>query len=990
MDAKVRESGLSIHRIQIKKVPMTSEWRDGIIVGEYRLERLLGQGGQGMAFLARHRRLGHLVVIKILRPLQNHAEQRGRFLREGQALGMLAHPSIARLLHADTLPDGTEYLVLEHVAFGSLRERICTQKEPLAIVSVLRFLQSAAEALAYAHSHGVIHRDVKPENLLLTSDAEPSPQMPALKLIDFGLAYVQSESERAKLPWPEQLTELDTQPGARIGTPQYRAPELGTESETDRDTQHQSPAIDAYALGIVGWELLTGVRPQRSDLLDAISELRRRRPDAPAELTALIASLLALTPRSRPDVRQVVKVCSALLSRGGSAPSEDRTSSPKKRALFSDRLHLSVWMLAVLLTGTACLMFAVVRSHRGRAAALQAAVPREVKAAPYVAITQPILGLVRDDEIEQATEAHQPPVQRIDIAPIRQLGAKLVEPDWSGWAAQQSAQVRAEVVPALRRSPTPRIAYFGLAPVPLAIHLGVQLSGLVAVSVYQRDHKHGRWSFPRQEQTQDVLVNGLPTDVSLSSGPVVMRVSSFVQIDPARTKEIVSSPLAEIDIAVKHPAPDALQSEADVQEVAAAVQHALSMIAVRRPNTTVVHLFAAVPGALALRIGMQINPNVHPPIQTYQFDRELHPSYRPALLLGASHSEQGVDNMPPVLQSVIERRLEHFVDWLKPDPETESAMAQRAHEIRDNIRKQAAADGLKVASTPAAGSFAKNTGLRRHVTGGSDIEGQDVDVPFVLHPMTESEQRISRLLDRFQGYADRAYPQRPPNKSRTKSSIKIEFTGAKLSFDLVPMLQAPEYEGDYQWLLRGDGTRRLTSVERHNRFVKTRTADSNQQPGRVKFNECVRLLKWWREFRMNNDRNSIPGIPSLLVEMMAAHAFDQKGVQATYSETLLSWFDHLHDVVSRRTTIRFSDYPPPKGRRHAAKTPWMVVEPVDPENNLTHDWIDQNINELAEWLQRARVDMQRAVDLDRKSNHQESLHHLVRIFGTPFKHNCGG
>ena len=79
------------------------------------------------------------------------------------------------------------------------------------------------------------------------------------------------------------------------------------------------------------------------------------------------------------------------------------------------------------------------------------------RAAPYVAITQPILGLVRDDEIEQATEANQPPVQRIDIAPIRQLGAKLVEPDWSGWAAQQSAQVRAEVVPALRRSPTPRL-----------------------------------------------------------------------------------------------------------------------------------------------------------------------------------------------------------------------------------------------------------------------------------------------------------------------------------------------------------------------------------------------------------------------------------------------------------------------------------------------------------------------------------------------------
>jgi serine/threonine protein kinase len=976
--------------MQIRKVPMTSEWRDGCIVGEYRLERLLGQGGQGMAFLARHRRLGHLVVIKLLRPDQNHPEQRARFLREGQALGMLAHPCIARLLHADTLPDGTEYLVLEHVAFGSLRERISAQKEPLSIVSVLRFLQAVAEALLHAHSHGVIHRDVKPENLLLTTDTEPSAQTPALKLIDFGLAHVLSARERAQLPWPEQQTQLDTRPGARPGTPQYCAPELGMESDTDDDAAHQRPALDAYALGVVGWELLTGVRPQCIERIDALPALRRQRPDAPAELTALIAALLSLTPQSRPDVSQVVKVCSALLARGSSTASDEQTRSQKKHALFPNRLHLSVWMFVALLTGVSCLLWVSERSQRRSAASVRTPDLRETTATPYIAITQPILGLVRDDEIEQATGIHQAPVQRIDIAPMRQLGPKLVHPDWSSWADQQAAQVRTEVVPALRRNPTPQIAYFGLAPVPLAIHLGMQLSGLVPVSVYQRDHKHGRWGFPKQEHTQEVLVQGIPADVSPSVGPVVMRVSSFVQIDPARTQEVVASPLAEIDITVKHPAPDALQSESDVLEVAAAVQHALSMIALRRPNTTVVHLFAAVPGALALRIGMQINPNIHPPIQTYQFDRELHPSYRPALLLGAVHTQNGVDVMPPVAQSVIERRLEHFVDWLKPDQETESAMAQRAHEIRDNIRKQAAADGLKVASTPAAGSFAKNTGLRRHVTGGSDIEGQDVDIPFVLPPMTESEQRISRLLDRFQGYADRAYPQRPPNKSRSKSSIKIEFTGAKLSFDLVPMLQAPEYEGDYQWLLRGDGTKRLTSVDRHNTFIKTRTNASNRTPGRVKFNECVRLLKWWREFRMNNDRNSIPGIPSLLVEMMAAHAFDQKGVQATYSETLLSWFDHLHDVVSRRTTIRFSDYQPPRGRRHAAKTPWMVIEPVDPENNLTHDWIDQNINELAEWLQRARIDMQQAVDLDRRNNHQESLHHLVRVFGSPFKHNCGG
>ena len=179
-------------------------------------------------------------------------------------------------------------------------------------------------------------------------------------------------------------------------------------------------------------------------------------------------------------------------------------------------------------------------------------------------------------------------------------------------------------------------------------------------------------------------------------------------------------------------------------------------------------------------------------------------------------------------------------------------------------------------------------------------------------------------------------------------------------------------------------------MSRHNTFIKQRTSSSNQQPGRVKFNECVRLLKWWREFRMANDRQSIPAIPSILIELLAAHAYDRLGVKLTYSETLASWFDFLYGEVQRRQSIRFADYPPPRGRRHAAPTPWMVIEPVDPENNITKDWIDQHIEELANWLLRGRDDLQRAIDLDRRNNSQESLHHLVRVFGTPFKHHCGG
>lgn len=337
----------------------------------------------------------------------------------------------------------------------------------------------------------------------------------------------------------------------------------------------------------------------------------------------------------------------------------------------------------------------------------------------------------------------------------------------------------------------------------------------------------------------------------------------------------------------------------------------------------------------------------------------------------------------------IEQRLERFVDWLKPDAKSEATIRRQADEIRKAIRDQASADGLIVRETPSAGSFAKNTGLRRHVTGGSEVEGQDVDLHFVLSPRTRDDEILDRLLDRFYGYAQRAYPQRPPNKSRTKSSVKLEFVGTKLSYDLVPLLIAPEYGNDYQWLLRSD-EKRLTSVTRHVEFTRSRTRRSNspELPGRVKFNECVRLLKWWREFRMKNDRHSIPGLPSIVIDMLAAYAFDKRQVHATYSETLYDWFDFLHAAVLRRQRISFSDYPLPPKRPHAPVTPWMVIDPVDPSNNFTRKWIDQHVDELAGWLLQGRTDLGKAIDLDRRNNHQESLHYLVRLFGPPFRNHC--
>ena len=219
-------------------------------IGPYRVLRVIAAGGMGTVYEGLRTDIDRRVAIKVLHAdIAGRPDAQARLYREASAVNRVGHPGLAEVSEVEPLPGGGLYLVMEFLRGETLAARLARCGGRLAIVDLLELGIRLADILTVAHRHGVIHRDVKPENLLLTSDAEPSPQMPALKLIDFGLAYVQSESERAKLPWPEQLTELDTQPGARIGTPQYRAPELGTESETDRDLQHQSPAIDAYALG---------------------------------------------------------------------------------------------------------------------------------------------------------------------------------------------------------------------------------------------------------------------------------------------------------------------------------------------------------------------------------------------------------------------------------------------------------------------------------------------------------------------------------------------------------------------------------------------------------------------------------------------------------------------------------------------------------------------------------------------------------------------
>ena len=205
-------------------------------VGHYQLGAMLGEGGMGVVYAATRPDLGQRVAIKILRDAWISPARRDRFAVEQTMLARLEHPSIARLLDADTLPDGTPWFAMEYVDGESLT-RFCAVRG-LSIRARVELVREVCEAVQHAHEHAVMHRDLKPSNILVTAAGRP-------KLLDFGIA---KSLEAVESGVQQTRTEL------RLMTPAYAAPEqfLG---------EGQGVHTDVYALGAVFYELLTGRVP---------------------------------------------------------------------------------------------------------------------------------------------------------------------------------------------------------------------------------------------------------------------------------------------------------------------------------------------------------------------------------------------------------------------------------------------------------------------------------------------------------------------------------------------------------------------------------------------------------------------------------------------------------------------------------------------------------------------------------------------------------
>jgi serine/threonine protein kinase len=285
--------------------PMIGAW----ILGQYRIVRVLASGGMGKVYLAEQTAMDRYAAIKFVKATKTEEEiWRERFRREARAASRLVHPNIVTVFNFGEVADGSLFLAMEHVLGVSIRAMV--KQGPLPLDRAVELARQCAGALGHAHSKGVIHRDFKPENVVVT-ELEGRDHV---KVLDFGVARL---VER----------ETVTQTGAVVGSPPYMSPEQG-EGKI-------SPLSDQYALGLVLYEMLTGQRAYTADtvigyLLAHQNQIpvppSRLRPEAGIELVEpIVARLLAKAAEDRfTDMEQVQqelqRLCRELPPSSGAGP----------------------------------------------------------------------------------------------------------------------------------------------------------------------------------------------------------------------------------------------------------------------------------------------------------------------------------------------------------------------------------------------------------------------------------------------------------------------------------------------------------------------------------------------------------------------------------------------------------------------------------------------------------------------------------------------
>ncbi len=278
-----------------------AELTPGSLLGDYRIDGKIQEGAMGVVFAATHTFLGRRAAVKVIRnDLPGQAKLIERFIREACAAGKICHPNIVDVFSFGTLSDGRPYFVMELLRGQSLTDHL--RCGALSIAESVSILEQVCRALKVTHAHGVIHRDLKPDNIFLVGEKD-EPVL--VKLLDFGVA---------KLVSGDAGGPRCTREGAVIGTPLYMSPEQARGQEVDYRS-------DVYSLGVVTFEMLCGdlpfaasgaVRTVVSHLSDTVPRPSSLRAEIAAPLDRLLLQMLSREPAERPSLEHILTITAAL------------------------------------------------------------------------------------------------------------------------------------------------------------------------------------------------------------------------------------------------------------------------------------------------------------------------------------------------------------------------------------------------------------------------------------------------------------------------------------------------------------------------------------------------------------------------------------------------------------------------------------------------------------------------------------------------------
>ena len=295
--------------------PPTGPLHAGHMISSYRIDRLLGMGGMGWVYRARHEVTARRVALKILREDQLAYDRSiDRMMREASILASVSHPGIPRFFECGVLDDGRPWIAMELLDGVALTERM---RRPLDADTVIELVAWVAEVLAAAHTRGVTHRDLKPDNVILVPGDARFP----VRVIDWGIAH---------FPAGMRFTNMNE----ALGTPTYMAPE---QARGDGTGGHS----DVYGLGVVAYEALTGRPPfQGATSVDILAKhlnrpvpaLAPRCPEAPYGLVELVERMLAKSIDERPSAAEVcsrlARLRTARQAPRGALPDDDAVPVP--------------------------------------------------------------------------------------------------------------------------------------------------------------------------------------------------------------------------------------------------------------------------------------------------------------------------------------------------------------------------------------------------------------------------------------------------------------------------------------------------------------------------------------------------------------------------------------------------------------------------------------------------------------------------------------